>query len=99
MDELVKFSSKETGSIPTVTVLDAFSFSPQRHVTTNDAGPHQLIQNILDLKRPKVVLCCWQAGLGQYRNLDVSRFTSLGVGTWPLWERVDLGRWRTDVVR
>ena len=99
VDNLIKFSSKGARSIHTVTVLDAFSFSPRRYVTTNDAGCHQLIQDILNLKRPKVVLCCWQAGQGRCRNQDVSPFMSLGVGTWPLWERVNLGSWRTNVVR
>lgn len=80
VDELIKFSSKGTRSIHTVTVLDAFSFKPDREQSQPpDGACHELIEKILKIKRPQVVLCCWTEGYN-CSNSYVRQFTSLGVG-------------------
>lgn len=59
VDELVRFCSKGSRSIHTVTVLDALSFTPDTSPDGNRATRcHQLIKEILELKKPRVVICC-----------------------------------------
>lgn len=81
VDELIRFSSKGARSIHTVTVLDAFPFTPDRRDLETAKHCHELIEKILRLKKPSVVVCCWT---GQCENAFVSQFKSRGVGTWPL---------------
>lgn len=57
VDELIRFSSKGARSIHIVTVLDAFSFKPQQAIPIPLERCHQLIKEILKLKKPKVILC------------------------------------------
>ncbi|CZR49893.1 uncharacterized protein FPRO_16099 [Fusarium proliferatum ET1] len=56
VDELIRFSSKGARSIHTATVLDAFSFKPRDSTPIPSERCHQLIEEILKLKKPKVVL-------------------------------------------
>lgn len=44
----------------TVTVLDAFSFKPLKdEAEPSDEGCRDLIAEVLLLKKPRVLLCCW----------------------------------------
>ena len=81
VDELIRFGSKGARSIHTVTVLDAFSFAPNRSGSIPAVRCHQLIEEILKFKKPKVVVCCWS---GLCEHPFASQFKSRGVGTWPL---------------
>ncbi|PCD21778.1 hypothetical protein AU210_015581 [Fusarium oxysporum f. sp. radicis-cucumerinum] len=96
VDELIRFSSKGARSIHTVTVLDAFSFKPQDSTPIPSERCHQLIEEILKLKKPKVVLCCWNQPCEQP---FVARFKSHGVGTWPFRHQVDIGGFSIIVMR
>ena len=82
VDELIRFASKGARSIHTVTVINAFFFTPDKNDDTANADRcHHLVEVILKTKRPRVVLCCWRGLRG---NDFVSRFRSHGVGTWPV---------------
>ncbi len=96
VDELIKFSTKGARSIHTVTLLDAFPFSPNESVSIPVERCHRLIEEILKLKRPKVVVCCWK---GVCENLFISQFQSVGVGTWPLRSQLDIGISSTTLIR
>lgn len=71
VDELIKFSTKGTRSIYTVSVLNAFMFIPEKRPTALDQRCHQLLGRIIRLKRPKVLLVCHTKG---YRDLSMQEF-------------------------
>lgn len=96
VDELIRFSSKGARSIHTVTVLDAFSFKPQDSTPIPPERCHQLIEEILKLKKPKVVLCCWNRPCQQP---FVAQFKSYGVGKWPFRHEVDIQGSTTIAIR
>ncbi|KAK7575363.1 hypothetical protein V3481_017325 [Fusarium oxysporum f. sp. vasinfectum] len=96
VDELIRFSSEGARSIHTVTVLDAFSFKPQDSTPIPSERCHQLIEEILKLKKPKVVLCCWNQPCEQP---FVAQFNSHGVGTWPFRHQVDIDGFSTIAIR
>ncbi|KAJ4175817.1 hypothetical protein NW767_015660 [Fusarium falciforme] len=96
VDELISFSSKGARSIHTVTVLDAFSFKPQQATPIPSERCHQLIEEILKLKKPKVVLCCWNQDCEQP---FIAQFKSHGVGTWPFRDQVDIEGNSTIAIR
>lgn len=96
VDELIRFSSRGARSIHTVTVLDAFPFSPKGPDFIPAASCHQLTEEILKLKRPKVVVCCWNV---LCEHPFVSQFKFHGVGTWPLHAQVEIGTECTTVIR
>ncbi|GKU13084.1 unnamed protein product [Fusarium langsethiae] len=96
VDELIRFSSKGARSIHTVTVLDAFSFKPQDSTPIPSERSHQLIEEVLKLKNPKVVLCCWNQPCEQP---FVAQFKSDGVGTWPFRHQVDIEGFSTIAIR
>ncbi|KAH7157956.1 hypothetical protein B0J13DRAFT_650739 [Dactylonectria estremocensis] len=85
VDELIRFGSKGARSIHTVTVLDAFSFKPSHETPIPSKRCHQLLADMLELKRPKVVLCCWNRRCEQTFAV---KFKSWGVGTWPVCDRM-----------
>jgi hypothetical protein len=58
VDELIRFATDGARSIHTVTVLDAFSFKPKDENHILDERCHQLLAEILKVKRPKVVIRC-----------------------------------------
>lgn len=103
VDELIRFASRGLRSIHTVTVLDAFTFSPKRpgHPDDPERIPpvrcSQLVDEIIMLKKPKVVLCCWM-GPVQGSSLS-SQLRSRGVGTWPPHDRVEVGSTSTIAIR
>ena len=96
LDELIRFGSKGARSIHTVTVLDAFSFTLNKSDSKIAPRCHQLIEEILKLKKPRVIVCCWS---GQCDNEFVSRFKSQGVGIWPLRDRAEIGTSSATLVR
>lgn len=58
VDELIRFGTKGTRSIYTVTILDAFMFKPKGRVGIPDERCHQLLANVIDLKSPRLILRC-----------------------------------------
>ncbi|KAL3474297.1 hypothetical protein BJX99DRAFT_231891 [Aspergillus californicus] len=60
VDELIRFASKGARSIHTVTILDAFSYQPDKNAEKRDKRCHEVLAHILRLKKPKVVLRCHQ---------------------------------------
>lgn len=91
VDDLIRYSSMGARSIHTVTVLDAFPFMPEhygeifakRHEVNGQC--HELIEQILNLKKPKVVICCWR-GPDEIttENVILKQLESRGVGSWPI---------------
>ncbi|OAA48962.1 hypothetical protein BBO_02007 [Beauveria brongniartii RCEF 3172] len=54
---------------------------------------HQLLEQIVKLKAPESLLCCWQDGTlaeDQCNNAFVRKLMSVGVGTWPILDQVEL---------
>lgn len=104
VDELIRLGSKGARSIHTVTVLDAFSFSPKPKDRENPKLPlpppdedcQELIEQIVKLKRPKVIVACWQGACG---NPFVLRFKSLGVGTFPIFTGAVVITQKTTVIQ
>lgn len=58
VDELIRFATKGTRSIHTVTILDAFMFKPTGRAGIPDARCHQLLAEIIELKSPRLILRC-----------------------------------------
>ncbi|KAH1415213.1 hypothetical protein KXV70_004883 [Aspergillus fumigatus] len=58
LDELIRFATKGARSIYTVTVLDAFSYQPDKYATEQDKQCHEVLAQILRAKKPKVILRC-----------------------------------------
>jgi hypothetical protein len=58
VDELIRLATNGARSIHTVTVLDAFPYKPRGDAGIPDERCHQLVGQILRIKKPKVVLCC-----------------------------------------
>jgi hypothetical protein len=86
VDDLIRFATKGARSIYTVTVVDAYTFKPDKsQARPSDEECHLLLEKILKTKKPKAVLCCWQAG-GDARcnNKYVEQFMSRGVGCQPI---------------
>lgn len=88
VDELIRFASKGARSIETVTVLQVFSYPGNLlgHLSTSQA--YRLVGDIIRLKKPKVVLCCWTGRFIEEESTFADRFMSRGVGTWPPYEHV-----------
>ena len=82
IDELIRFATKGTRCIGSVTVLDAFSFKPSKAQSIpSDNECKDLLAKIIRIKKPRVLLCCWS---GECTNHWVEQFQSLGVGWLPL---------------
>ena len=90
VDDLLRFATKGARSIHTVTVLDAFTFKPleSQHRPSDDEC-HKLLEEILRMKKPQVVLCCWK-GERDCANSYVSHFRSRGVDVQPLRSKVSI---------
>lgn len=58
VDKLIRFATKGTRSIHTVTILDAFMFKPKWKVGIPDERCHQLLADVIDLKSPRLILRC-----------------------------------------
>ena len=87
VDQLIRLASKDIRNIQNVTVLDAFPFKPLNERSIPAARCHDLIAKILELKRPRIVICCWQ-GLCDHPLLATVR--SAGIGSWPLLDQVNM---------
>ena len=70
VDELIRFATNGARSIHTVTVLDAFSFKADNKSHIPDERCHQLLTEILRLKKPKVVIRCHK---GEYKDASMKR--------------------------
>ena len=82
VDDLIKFATKGARSIYTVTVLDAFSFKPLKdQPQPSNEECQELVAEVLLIKRPRVLLCCWSGGCTDHW---VNQFRSFGVGRLPL---------------
>ena len=82
VDNLIRFATKGTRSIHTVTIPDAFSFKPIKGQPQPSADEcHELITQMLRVKKPQVLLCCWN---GECTNSWVDQFRSRGVGWLPI---------------
>ncbi|KAH8802776.1 hypothetical protein F5884DRAFT_803017 [Xylogone sp. PMI_703] len=58
VDQLIQYATNGARSIHTVTVLDAFSFKPNKDDDIPDEECHQLLAEILRRKMPKIVIRC-----------------------------------------
>jgi hypothetical protein len=59
VDELIQFATNRARSIHTVTVLDAFSYKPDKAATDiPDERCHQLLAQIIQIKKPMVIVRC-----------------------------------------
>lgn len=74
VNELIRFASNGARSIHTVTVLDAFSFKPKGDIHILDERCHQLLAEILQAKKPKVVIRCHR---DEYNDPLYEQVTSL----------------------
>ncbi|KAE8334457.1 hypothetical protein BDV24DRAFT_145842 [Aspergillus arachidicola] len=77
VDELVKFATNGARSIHTTSVLDAFLLKPvATQALPTDSDCWNTIEQILKIKQPRVVICCWS---GECHNRNLSQFRSRGV--------------------
>ncbi|KFX90617.1 hypothetical protein V490_06365 [Pseudogymnoascus sp. VKM F-3557] len=89
VDKLVRFATQETRSIQDVSVFDAYSFKPMLYTNSpSDEECHSLLEQMLKVKKPRVVICCWSKGKATCYNQFVGQFTGGGVGRQPT--RVDV---------
>lgn len=58
VDELIRFATTGARSIHDVTVLNAYSFQPDKFATQRDKECHEALAQILKAKKPKVILRC-----------------------------------------
>ncbi|BDD54906.1 hypothetical protein MAP00_000479 [Monascus purpureus] len=65
VDELIRFATQGARSIYNVTVLNAFSYQPDKSTTERDQECHEALACILQRKKPKVILRCHRE---QYRD-------------------------------
>lgn len=84
VDELIRIATRGARSIHTTTVVDLFMLKPQQSLSPSDQECFELLGRILEMKRPKVVLCCLckKKATGHW----VDEFMSSGIGAWPIFE-------------
>ncbi|KAF1739488.1 hypothetical protein CRV24_001423 [Beauveria bassiana] len=97
VNEMIQFASNGTRSIHTVTVVDAYTFKPhlKNNMPTKPTNEqcYELLEQIVKLKAPESLLCCWtdsKSGENGCNNAFVRGLMSVGVGTWPIMDRVEL---------
>ena len=71
VDELIRFATNGARSIHTVTILDAFTFKPDNKSHIPDERCHQLLEDILRAKKPRVVIRYHRDG---YKSAGIKRF-------------------------
>ena len=60
VDDMIRRSTKGTRNLWTVSVLDAYTFKPGKTtISPTDEACHQMIWEVLNLKKPRVILTCW----------------------------------------
>lgn len=77
VDELICFATKGARSIHTVTVLNAFSYQPDKNRTIDDEKCHYVLAKILKAKKPRVVLRCHNE---EYKDEWMKRIEYRGEG-------------------
>jgi hypothetical protein len=65
VDELIRFASRGARIIHTTTIINAFSFQPDKEATERDQECHEVLARILKAKKPKVILRCHSQ---EYKN-------------------------------
>lgn len=100
VDDLIRFATKGERSIESVSVFDAYSFKPG----VDDECPldeecHSLLEEMVKVKRPKVVICCWGSGKYRCRNPFVRRLIGGGVGLHSIHDKVNTGGWDFVAIR
>lgn len=58
VDELIRFATRGTRNICTVTVIDAFSFQPDKKDTAANLKCEEFLCKFLKIKKPSVILHC-----------------------------------------
>lgn len=84
VDELIRVATRGARSIYTTTVIDLYMLKPKQSHLPSDRECFELLGKILEIKRPKVVLCCLckKEATGYW----VDKFMSSGIGTGPVFE-------------
>jgi hypothetical protein len=62
VDECIRFASKGARSLYSVTVLNVFSFQPEKSAMERERMVHEALTRILKAKKPKVILRCHREG-------------------------------------
>ncbi|KAM7198336.1 hypothetical protein V8F33_005127 [Rhypophila sp. PSN 637] len=88
LDDIIRFATKGARSIHTVTILDAFSYQPNKNKKDGDRECHQLLAEILRIKKPKVVIRCHK---DSYQDEWMKRFELQVDGYRLIREDVDFG--------
>lgn len=78
VDELLRFASRGTRGIKTVTVVDAFLFQPDKEDQKADLACEKTIKRFLQIKKPKVIIHCTNSN---YQSDWMKRFY-LGGGSY-----------------
>lgn len=71
VDELLRFASRGTRNIGTVTVVNAFSFQPVKEDIDADRRREEILARFLQAKRPRVIIHCSNSG---YQSPSMRRF-------------------------
>ncbi|KFY70498.1 hypothetical protein V499_09121 [Pseudogymnoascus sp. VKM F-103] len=91
VDKLIRYASKGTRSIETVSVFDAYSFKPGLTAAwPSDDDCHLLLEQMLKFKKPRVVMCCWNKGAATCSNEFVGQFVGGGVGNPSIRDEIDI---------
>lgn len=97
LDDLIRLATRGSRSIYTVSVLDAFSLKPTNDgKRPSDADCHTFIEQAIYLKRPRVILCCWQ---GDQVPTSIDQYRSKGMGFWPMKEEIVIENTRITLFR
>ncbi|KAB8212818.1 hypothetical protein BDV33DRAFT_186083 [Aspergillus novoparasiticus] len=96
VDKLIRFATNGARSIHTVSVLDAFLFKPRpTQALPTDSDCLDTLQKSLEIKRPKVVVCCWS---GECCNQYISLFRSNGVGKLDIRSQITYKEQKTTII-
>lgn len=91
VDKLIRYATKGTRSIETVSVFDAYSFKPGLTAAwPSDDDCHLLLEQMLKFKKPRVVMCCWNKGAATCSNEFVGQFVGGGVGNPSIRDEIDI---------
>ncbi|KAK7926854.1 hypothetical protein PG985_003852 [Apiospora marii] len=90
VDELIHFASNGTRSIETVSVLQNIAYPGYDIGVLSMMQADRLVWDIINLKKPKVVLCCWSGVFYEQDFPFLGKVMSKGVGTWPPFEHVEI---------
>jgi hypothetical protein len=94
VDELLRFASRGTRDISTVTVINAFSLQPVKNAEA-DLKCEELLARFLQMKRPQVIIHCTNS---VYKSLWMSRFNFGGKPYRILSEEIEIVEGHTATV-